>query len=49
MDSQNYCNTFADLQTENTDQLYPIGSNTADGMPDNVEDDFGSDPQLKEL
>ena len=63
MDSQNYCNTFADFQTENTNQLYPIertegngeywndlmiealGPNSHDGMPSNVDGDFGSDHQ----
>ena len=67
MDSQNYCNTFADLQTGTTDQLYPIertecngeywndlivealGPNSHDGMPSNVDGDFGSDHQTMGL
>ena len=67
MDQQQYNNTFADFQTGNADQLYPLertecngeywndlmvealGPNSHDGMPNNIEGDFGSDPQHMEL
>ena len=65
--NQQYNNTFAEFQTGNTDQLYPLertecngeywndlmvealGPNSHDGMPNNIEGDFGSDHLQMEL